>query len=74
MNPNKLTEASQAALQEAQTLAQRRSHQGVDLEHLAVAILTHGLILVITTTGGIIALTRVSVARAARAGELPLPD
>lgn len=36
---------------------------------LAIAILTHALILVITTTGGIAALTRVSVARPAAAGQ-----
>jgi uncharacterized protein (TIRG00374 family) len=41
---------------------------------LAVAILTHGLILVITTTGGIIALTRVSVAPAPPVEELPLAE
>jgi uncharacterized protein (TIRG00374 family) len=40
---------------------------------LAIAILTHALILVITTGGGVLALTRVSVAPPT-AGEVALPD
>jgi ATP-dependent Clp protease ATP-binding subunit ClpB len=40
MNVNRLTEKSQEALQEAQSLAERRQHQGVDVEHLAAALLT----------------------------------
>ncbi len=46
MNSNKLTEKSQEALQEAQSLAQRRSHQGVDVEHLLAALVdaTEGLV------------------------------
>jgi ATP-dependent Clp protease ATP-binding subunit ClpB len=39
MNVNRLTEKSQEALQEAQGLAERRQHQGVDVEHLAAALL-----------------------------------
>jgi len=38
MNSNRLTEKSQEALQEAQSLAQRRNHQGVDVEHLLTAL------------------------------------
>ncbi|MBI2962691.1 MAG: ATP-dependent chaperone ClpB [Deltaproteobacteria bacterium] len=39
MNVDRLTEKSQEALQEAQALAERRQHQGVDVEHLAAALL-----------------------------------
>jgi len=40
MDLNKFTEKSQAALVEAQGLATRNQHQAVDVEHLAVALLT----------------------------------
>ena len=39
MNIEKLTHKSQEALREAQTLAARRNHQGVDVEHLLAALL-----------------------------------
>ncbi|MET0151449.1 MAG: Clp protease N-terminal domain-containing protein, partial [Candidatus Binatia bacterium] len=39
MNINRFTEKSQEALQEAQALAERRHHQGVDVEHLFSALL-----------------------------------
>jgi ATP-dependent Clp protease ATP-binding subunit ClpB len=39
MNINRFTEKSQEALQQAQALAEQRQHQGVDVEHLAVALL-----------------------------------
>jgi len=39
MNINRFTEKSQDALREAQTLATRRNHQGVDVEHLLLAML-----------------------------------
>jgi ATP-dependent Clp protease ATP-binding subunit ClpB len=39
MNPQKLTERCQAALQDAQAEATRRGHQAVDVEHLAHALL-----------------------------------
>jgi len=39
MNIHRFTEKSQEALRQAQSLATRRSHQGVDLEHLMVALL-----------------------------------
>ena len=40
MNLNKLTQKSQEALSEAQNLAISRGHQEVDVEHLAVALLS----------------------------------
>ena len=40
MSVNRFTEKSQEALQEAQVLAERRQHQGVDVEHLAAVLLT----------------------------------
>jgi ATP-dependent Clp protease ATP-binding subunit ClpB len=45
MNVNRFTEKSQDALREAQSLATRRNHQGVDVEHLLLAMLeqTDGL-------------------------------
>jgi ATP-dependent Clp protease ATP-binding subunit ClpB len=45
MNINRFTEKSQEALREAQSLATRRNHQGVDVEHLLLAMLeqTDGL-------------------------------
>ena len=39
MDPNRLTEKTQEALQRAQALAVRRNHQGVDVEHLLAALL-----------------------------------
>ncbi len=39
MNINRFTEKSQEALREAQSLATRRSHQGVDIEHLLLALI-----------------------------------
>ena len=39
MDINRLTEKSQEALREAQSLASRRNHQGVDVEHLLAALL-----------------------------------
>ncbi|MGD0950186.1 MAG: ATP-dependent chaperone ClpB [Candidatus Binatia bacterium] len=39
MNVNRFTEKSQDALREAQSLATRRNHQGVDVEHLLLAML-----------------------------------
>lgn len=40
MNINRFTEKTQEALREAQGLASRRQHQGIDAEHLLSAILT----------------------------------
>ena len=39
MDINRLTEKSQEALRQAQALASRRNHQGVDVEHLLAALL-----------------------------------
>jgi ATP-dependent Clp protease ATP-binding subunit ClpB len=39
MDLNRLTEKTQEALQQAQALAVRRNHQGVDVEHLLAALL-----------------------------------
>ena len=39
MDINRLTDKSQEALRQAQTLASRRNHQGVDVEHLLSALL-----------------------------------
>lgn len=39
MNPNKLTEKVQEALQAAQSLALRRGHQQLDVEHLLLSLL-----------------------------------
>ena len=39
MDINRLTDKSQEALRQAQTLAARRNHQGVDVEHLFAALL-----------------------------------
>ena len=38
MNPSQYTEKSQEALRDAQALAKKRNHQGVDVEHLALAL------------------------------------
>jgi ATP-dependent Clp protease ATP-binding subunit ClpB len=45
MDLNRFTEKSQEALRNAQALAARRNHQGVDVEHLLAALLeeTEGL-------------------------------
>ena len=40
MDLSKFTEKSQAALVEAQALATRNHHQAVDVEHLALALVT----------------------------------
>jgi ATP-dependent Clp protease ATP-binding subunit ClpB len=40
MQPEKLTQKSQEALQEAQRLARERSHQEIDGEHLALALVS----------------------------------
>ena len=40
MNLNKLTQKSQEALSEAQNIAMNRGHQEVDVEHLALALLS----------------------------------
>jgi ATP-dependent Clp protease ATP-binding subunit ClpB len=42
MNLNRLTERSQEALREAQSLATRAGNQGVDVEHLVLALLAAG--------------------------------
>jgi ATP-dependent Clp protease ATP-binding subunit ClpB len=39
MNLNRFTEKSQEALREAQAIATRRNHQGVDVEHLLLGLL-----------------------------------
>ncbi len=39
MDPNRLTEKSQETLHEAQALASKRSHQGVDVAHLGAVLL-----------------------------------
>lgn len=39
MDLNRFTEKSQEALRDAQALATRRNHQGVDVEHLLTALL-----------------------------------
>ena len=39
MDPNRMTEKSREALQQAQTLATRHHHQQVDNEHLLLALL-----------------------------------
>jgi len=39
MDPNRMTEKSREALQQAQTLATRHHHQPVDDEHLLLALL-----------------------------------
>ncbi|MGH7856662.1 MAG: Clp protease N-terminal domain-containing protein, partial [Candidatus Binatia bacterium] len=45
MDLNRLTEKSQEALRTAQSLAQKRNHQGLDVEHLAFGVLgqTNGI-------------------------------
>ncbi len=55
MNINRFTEKSQEALQGAQALAERRGHQGVDVEHLAAALLAEpdGLATAILSAAGV---------------------
>ncbi len=55
MNINRFTEKSQEALQEAQSLAERRHHQGVDVEHLLWALLAQpdGLATAILAAAGV---------------------
>ena len=55
MNINRFTEKSQEALQEAQSLAERRHHQGVDVEHLLWTLLAQpdGLATAILTAAGV---------------------
>jgi ATP-dependent Clp protease ATP-binding subunit ClpB len=55
MNINRFTEKSQEALQEAQSLAERRHHQGVDVEHLLSALLAQpdGLATAILSAAGV---------------------
>jgi ATP-dependent Clp protease ATP-binding subunit ClpB len=40
MDPNRLTEKAQDAIRQAQGLAQRHGHSQIEVEHLAVAVLT----------------------------------
>src|SRR5688572_4999652 len=40
MDPNRLTEKAQEAIHQAQSLAQRQGHPQIDVEHLAVALLS----------------------------------
>src|SRR5688500_1590415 len=40
MDPNRLTEKAQDAVRQAQSLAQRHGHSQIDVEHLAVALLS----------------------------------
>ena len=55
MDINRLTEKSQEALRQAQTLASRRNHQGVDVEHLLAALLepTDGVVTALLTQTGV---------------------
>src|ERR1043166_3251434 len=55
MDINRFTEKSQQALQEAQGLAERRQHQGVDVEHLGAALLAQpdGLATAILSAAGV---------------------
>ena len=55
MDINRFTEKSQQALQQAQSLAERRHHQGVDVEHLAAALLAEsdGLATAILSAAGV---------------------
>ena len=40
MDPNRLTEKAQDAVRQAQSLAQRHGHSQIDVEHLALALLS----------------------------------
>ena len=55
MDINRLTEKSQEALRQAQTLASRRNHQGVDVEHLLAALLepADGVVTALLTQTGV---------------------
>ncbi|HVM94942.1 MAG TPA: Clp protease N-terminal domain-containing protein, partial [Candidatus Acidoferrales bacterium] len=55
MDLNRLTEKSQEALRQAQSLATRRSHQGVEVEHLLTAMIEprDGLASSLLQAGGI---------------------
>ncbi len=55
MDPNKLTESTQAAIRDAQTKALRYGHQEIDVEHLLLALLEQpdGLVSSLLTRAGI---------------------
>ena len=55
MDINRLTEKSQEALRQAQALASRRNHQGVDVEHLLAALLepADGVVTALLTQTGV---------------------
>ena len=55
MNVERLTQKSQEALRDAQTLAVRRNHQGVDVEHLLAALLAQadGVVPVLLDRAGV---------------------
>ena len=55
MDINRLTDKSQEALRQAQTLASRRNHQGVDVEHLLSALLepADGIVTALLTQIGV---------------------
>ncbi len=55
MNINRFTEKSQDALREAQSIATRRRHQGVDVEHVLAALLepADGIATTVFTTLGV---------------------
>ncbi len=55
MDINRLTEKSQEALREAQNLASRRHHQGVDVEHLLSALMepSDGIVTTLLTQTGV---------------------
>ncbi|MFQ5852222.1 MAG: ATP-dependent chaperone ClpB [Candidatus Binatia bacterium] len=55
MGINRLTEKSQEALREAQSLAVRRNHQGVDVEHLLAALVEfpEGIVPAILSQAGV---------------------
>ena len=54
MDPNRLTEKSQETLHEAQALASKRSHQGVDVAHLGAVLLadSDGVVSVVIQQAG----------------------
>ena len=54
MDPNRLTEKSQETLREAQALASKRSHQGVDVAHLGAVLLadSDGVVPVVVQQAG----------------------
>lgn len=55
MDLNRLTEKSQEALRQAQTLATRRNHQGVDVEHVFTALTASpdGIVPALITQAGV---------------------